>query len=139
MLLREIISDKEYFILSDYASQRTYPLFALESMLIDECKTEFLFEKTHLPLLADKLQSPPMFKCSQGSVANGMEALCMLLKGLSYPCLYADMVHTFARPIAVLSMVTSQVLDSIHDITIFLTKDHWKNIPMLYLHLLWLC
>ena len=81
-------------------------------MLNDECKTEFRFEKTHLPLLADVLQIPPMFKCSQGSVADGMETLCMLLKRLSYPCRYEDMVPRFDRPIPVLSMVTNQVLES---------------------------
>ena len=88
-------------------------MFDLESMLNDECKTEFRFEKTHLPLLADVLQIPPMFKCSQGSVGDGMEALCMLLKRQSYPCRYADMVLRFGRPIPVLSMVTNQVLDFI--------------------------
>ena len=80
-------------------------------MLNGECKTEFRFEKTHLPLLADVLQIIPMFKCSQGSVADGMEAWCMILKKLSYPCRYADMVP---RPIPVLSMVTNQVLDFIY-------------------------
>ena len=117
-----IISDEEYFILSDlYCPENLdlpydeYPLFDLESMLNDECKTEFRFEKSHLPLLADVLQIPPMFKCSQGSVADGMEALCMLLKRLSYPCRYADMVPRFGRPIPVLSMVTNQVLDFIYD------------------------
>ena len=108
-----IISDEEYFILSDLYRPKNldlpydeYPLFDLESMLNDECKTEFRFEKTHLPLLADVLQIPPMFKCSQGSVADGMEALCMLLKRL---------VPRFGRPIPVLSMVTNQVLDFIYD------------------------
>ena len=84
-------------------------------MLNDECKTEFRFEKTHLPLLADVLQIPLMFKCSQGSVADGLEALCMLLKRLSYPCRYADMVPRLGRPIPVLGMVTNQVLDFIYD------------------------
>ena len=84
-------------------------------MLNNECKTEFRFEKTHLPLLADVLQIPLMFKYSQGSVADGMEALCMLLKRLSYPCRYADMVPRFGRAIPVLSMVTKQVIDLIYD------------------------
>ena len=84
-------------------------------MLNDECKTEFRFEKTHLPLLADLLQIPPMFNCSQGSVADGMEALCKLLKRPSYPCRYSDMVPRFGRPIPILSMVTNQVLDFIYD------------------------
>ena len=117
-----IISDEEYFILSNLYSPKNldlpydkYPLFDLESTLNDECKTEFRFEKTHLPMLADVLQIPPMFKCSQGSVADGMEALCMLLKWLSYPCRYTDMVPRFGCPIPVLSMVTNQVLDFIYD------------------------
>lgn len=117
-----IISDEEYFILSDLYRPNNldlpydeYPLFDLESMSNDECITEFRFEKSHLPLLADVLQIPPMFKCPQGSVADGMEALCMLLKRLSYPCRYADMLHRFGRPIPVLSMVTNQVLDFIYD------------------------
>ena len=49
---QNIISDKEYFILSDLHRPKNldlpydeYPLFDLESMLNDECKTEFRFEK----------------------------------------------------------------------------------------------
>ena len=61
------------------------------------------------------LQILPKFKCSLRSVADGMEALCMLLKRSSYPCRYADMVSRFGRPIPVLSMVTNQVLDFIYD------------------------
>ena len=117
-----IISDEEYFILSDLYCPKNlellydeYPLFDLESMLNDEYKIEFRFEKTHLPLLADLLQISPMFKCSQGSVADGMEALSMLLKRLSYPCRYADMVPRFGRRTPVLSMVTNQVLDFTYD------------------------
>ena len=117
-----IISDEEYFTLSDlYCPENLdlpyneYPSFDLESMLNDECKTEFCFEKSHLPLLVNVLQTPPMFKCSQGSVADGLEALCMLLKRSSYPCRYADMVPRFGRPIPVLSMVTNQVLGFIYD------------------------
>lgn len=117
-----IVSDEEYFILSDLYRPKNldlpydeYPMFYLDSMLNDERKNEFRFEKNHLPLLADVLQIPPVFKCPQGSVADGMEGLCMLLKRLSYPCRYADMVARFGRPIPVLSMVTNQVLDFIYN------------------------
>ena len=117
-----IISDEEYFILGDLYRPKNldlpydeYPLFGLESMLNDECKTEFRSEKTHLQLLAVAIQIPPTFKCPQGSVANGLEALCMLLKRLSYPCRYADMVPRFGRSIPFLSVVTNQVLDFIYD------------------------
>ena len=38
----------------------------------------------------------------------------MLLKRISFPCRYSDMIHHFARPVPVLSMVTNQVVDYIY-------------------------
>ena len=61
------------------------------------------------------LQIPPTFKCPQQSVADGLDALCMLLKRLSYPCRYADIVPRFGLPIPVVSMVTNQVQDFTYD------------------------
>jgi len=128
---QNIITDEEYFMLSDLYRPNNldlpydeYPLFDLESMPNDERITEFRFEKSHLPLLADVLQIPPMFKRPQGSVADGMEALCMLLKRLSYPCRYADMVHRFGHPIPVFSMISCMIhmgSEFFSGITIFLT------------------
>ena len=45
-----------------------------------------------------------------------MEGLCVLLRGLSYPCRFSDIIPRFGRPVPVLSMVSSQVLDYIYDI-----------------------
>ena len=42
------------------------------------------------------LQIPDTTTCSQRSVCDGLEGLCMLLKQLSYPCRYGDMIHKFA-------------------------------------------
>ena len=39
----------------------------------------------------------------------------MLLKWFAYPCRYSDMVPRFGRPVPVLSMATSTVLNYIHD------------------------
>ncbi|KAK3744174.1 hypothetical protein QZH41_020573 [Actinostola sp. cb2023] len=39
----------------------------------------------------------------------------MLLRRLSYPCRYSDMIPRFARPTPVLSMVTNKALDFIYD------------------------
>ena len=39
----------------------------------------------------------------------------MLLKRLAYPCRYSDMVHRFAKPVPVLSMITNTVLEYIYD------------------------
>ena len=44
-----------------------------------------------------------------------MEALCILLRRLSYPCRFSDIIPRFGRPVPVLSMVSNQVLDYIYD------------------------
>ena len=79
-----------------------------------ECYTEFRVEKWHTPWLADRLQIPPTFQCPQGSVHDGMEGLCILLKQPAYPCRDSDM-DKFARPVPVLSMITNTVLEYIYD------------------------
>lgn len=57
-----IIFDEEYFILSDLYCLNNldlfydeYFLFDFESMLNDECKIEFCFEKVYLLLFVDVL------------------------------------------------------------------------------------
>ena len=46
--------------------------------------------------------------------AKGIEGLCMMLKRLLYPCRYGDMIHQFAEPVPVLSLVTNQMVDYIY-------------------------
>ena len=84
-------------------------------MADSECMAEFRVNKRDLPHLAECLQIPDAFVCNQGSVCEGMEAICMLLRRLSYPCRYSDMIPRFGRPAPVLSMVTNKVIDFIYD------------------------
>ena len=88
--------------------------FDLENFRDDECLAEFRFKKTHIAVLAEALQNPPTVRCSQGSVCDGEEAFCMLLKRMCYPCRYGDMVHLFAKPVPVFSMITNEILDYIY-------------------------
>ena len=67
-----------------------------------------------IPLLADVLGVPATFRCPQRTVADGIEGLCMLLKRMSFPCRYSDMIYRFGGPVPVLSMVTNQVVDYIY-------------------------
>ena len=53
-------------------------------------------------------------RCSQGSVCDGEEALCMLLKRTCCPCQYSDMVHLFAKPVPVISMITNELFTYIY-------------------------
>ena len=117
-----VIDDEELLILYDlYESKNpdfpheTYPHFDLDELENSECVAEFRVQKHHIPLLAHHLQIPATFRCQQRSVGDGTEGLCMLLRRLSYPCRYGDMIPRFGRPVPVLSMVTNTVLDYIYD------------------------
>ena len=68
-----------------------------------------------LPRLAEALQLPPTFHCQQRTVFDSMEGLCMLLKRVSYPCRYSDMIPRFGRPVSVLSPITNHTLDYIYE------------------------
>ena len=120
--LADIISDEEFVLLYDCSYSKNleipydeYGRFNLDEMADSECRAEFRVNKRDLPLLAECLQIPEAFVCNQGSVCEGMEALCILLRRLSYPCRYSDMIPRFGRPAPVLSMVTNKVLDFIYD------------------------
>ena len=58
---------------------------------------------------------PNIFKCPQATICNSLEALCLLLRRLAYPCRLSDLVPRFGRPIPELSLIRSQVTDFIHD------------------------
>ena len=93
-----------------------YMPFDLDDMDEIECLAEFRFEKQHIPPLAEALRIPPYFIMERRSRVTGIEGLCILLKRVAYPCRYSDMIHRFARPVPVLSMVTNKVLNHLYQI-----------------------
>ena len=48
------------------------------------------------------------------SICDGVEGLCILLRRLSYPCRYGDMIQRFPKPVPILSMVTNQLVDQVY-------------------------
>jgi len=117
-----IIDDKEFLLLYDLNKSNnldlpydSYESFDFDVLEDDECLSEFRFQKHDLPLLAEVLGVPDVFKCSQRSIADGVEGLCILLKRLAYPCRYSDMLPRFARPVPVLCMISNTVLDYIFE------------------------
>ena len=93
-----------------------YEEFKLENISEAECEAEFRFERGDIERLADVLQLPPTFECPQGSVCDGIDGLCILLRRLAYPCRYSNMVSRFARPVPVLCMISNVVLNYIYDL-----------------------
>lgn len=97
-----------------------YACFDVNSMSEAECKAELRFEKKDLPALAEALQIQPCFKLCQGSIVNGMEGLCLLLRRLTYPCRFGDMMPCFGKPVPV------TVIDYIYIIHGHCTT-HWNH------------
>ena len=117
-----LISDEDFVLLYEMFPSKNpnfpydeYARFDLDNMSEAECKAEFRFEKNDLPVLAEALQIPPSFKLNQGSLVDGMEGLCMLLRRLAYPCRFGDMVPRFGCPVPVMSMVTNHLIDFIYN------------------------
>ena len=116
------INDEEFLVLNDlYVSKNadfpydSYTPFDLEELDESECLAKFRFRKRDIPRLYNVSQIPDTLTCNQRSVCYGVEGLCMLLKLLSYPCRYGDMIVRFAKPVQVLSMVTNQMIDYVYN------------------------
>ena len=116
------LDDEELLLLYDEYSSRnpdfpyvSYEPFDLENFDESECLAEFRFEKRHIPNLVDALNIPETINCNQRSICDGTEALCILLKRMAYPCRYGDMIHRFAKPVPVLSMITNEVLNHVYE------------------------
>ena len=114
-------------------SYEEYDRFSLYEMNDAECLAEFRFRKHDLQILSEVLQIPDSFRCYQRSVVDGMEGLCILLRRLSYPCRYSDMISQFGLPVPVLSIVSNDVLDFIYN-----THRHhitqWNHKCLIQLH-----
>ena len=113
------IDEEEFVLLYDLNSSGSmlfpyedYEKFHLEDKDSVECKAEFRFEKNNIPLLAEALGIPDVFKCQQWTMCDGIEGLCILLKRFAYPCRYCDMVPCFGRPVPELLMKSNKVLDT---------------------------
>ena len=117
------IDDDEFVLLYDACYSKNpeilhkeYPTFDLEEFDETDCVMDFRFKKHEIPMLAMALGLPERFKCNQGTVCDGIEALCITLRRFTYPCRYSDLVPIFGRSVPELSMITTTVVDFIYGI-----------------------
>ena len=116
---RGVLTDAELLLLLEENSSKNppfcyekYPRFSIDWIEEPECKTEFRIEKKKdLPRLADALHLPETFRCQQRTTADKLEGLCVLLRRMSFPCRYSDMIPRFGRPVPELSMIVNTVMD----------------------------
>ena len=62
-------------------------------------------------MLLDALRVPPVFQCRNGTICDGVQGLCIMLKRFAYPCRYSDMIPIFGRSVPELSMISNEVVD----------------------------
>ena len=114
-LVEEIIDDEEFSVLYEaYTPQNlpfqhsAYEKFSLKNKNSAECKADFHVDKRDIALLVEALRVPPIFKCTNGTICDGTEGLCIVLKRFAYPCRYSDMI-------AIFGMISNQVTDWIYN------------------------
>lgn len=117
------VSDEEFLLLYEtYSSKnldlpyKEYGRFKLEEIDPDECIDKFRLRKDDISLLLDVLQIPELIKCPQGSLFNGLEGLCLLLRRLAYPCRLSDLIPMFGRPPPELSMINTEMINILYDL-----------------------
>ena len=121
-LVEEIIDDEECSVLYEAYAPKNLPFqlsayekFSLENKTSAECKADFRVDKRDIALLVEALRVPPIMKCSNGTICDGTEGLCIVLKRFAYPCRYSDMIAVFGRSVQELSMISNQVTDWIYN------------------------
>ena len=126
-----IIDNVEFSLLYDVnASKNTdlpywkYTNFDdLDSITVDESKTEFRFLKNDIYLLKEALHVPDEIVTCNRLVVHGTEALCIALKWFAYPCRYCDMIPWFARPVPELFVISKYMIGLIYNSFSHLLSD----------------
>ena len=115
------ISENEFLLLYDANTSKNpdfpydcYGSFDLDEMDDSECLAEFRFHKNDVPVLLEAFQLPQSFTCHQGTICDGIEALCITLRRFAYPCRYSDLIPRFGRPVPELSMISNLVMETIY-------------------------
>jgi hypothetical protein len=55
----------------------------------------YRFKNNEIPVLARAMDIPEKFSCPQGTICEGIEGVCILLRRFCYPCRYRDLIPLF--------------------------------------------
>ena len=100
-----MVSDKEFVFLYDVSTLKNrdfeyyiYSAFNLHEISDNDYMAEFIFQKNGVSRLVKALQLPDeiQFGMHNDFMVSMVEALCVLLKRLAFPCQYSDMMPRFA-------------------------------------------
>ena len=114
-----MVSDEEFALLYDINTSRNrdfeywiYNAFNLHEISDHDCVAEFRFQKNGIPRLVTALQLPDEIQCGMYNDLriSSVEALCVILKRLAFPCRHSGMMPRFARPVPQLSMICNETI-----------------------------
>ena len=118
----DLISDEEFYLLYDINKSKNrdfefwrYQKLNLNLLSDDDVFAEFRFMKHDITRMAEVLNIPNEITCHfyNDLKVDGVEALCVVLKRLAYPCRYVDMIPRFGRAVPQLCMIFNQTIDLI--------------------------
>lgn len=116
LFMEDVIDEVDFLLLYESVNKKnpsfpywSYDRFDLTRLTEEESKAEFRFGLAELPMIAQALQIPDSFVCRNGTVAAGMEGLCILLRRFAYPCRLSDLIPRFGRSVPELSEIISEV------------------------------
>lgn len=116
-----LLDDIEFAVLYDMnESREIFPYWKFQEFDLDtldeaECRTELRFSSQHIYELARLLGIPARIVTPQRITCSGIEALCIMLKRLAYPCRYSDMVPFFGRDQTELCIIFNYVLNFLYN------------------------
>lgn len=87
--------------------------FSLEMMPEFECEEKFRFKKADISRLRDALGLQEKVKLDNRALVDSIEAVCMLLRRLSFPNRLSDLMPIFRRPESTISRTIHHLLDYI--------------------------
>jgi hypothetical protein len=126
IILEENLDDDEDILLAFAAAglfgtesakridHRCFERFDLDSFSEAECKLYFRFEKEDIPRLYHALMLPEKIISKSGTVATGLEGLCLTLQRMAYPNRYVDHIRYFGRSKEESSMIFNKTINIIH-------------------------
>ena len=91
-----------------------HPKFDLNNWNDDECWADFRFRKADLNRLLTAFGLPGEMQTINRLKVSSLEALCILLRRLAFPCRYSDLIPRFGRSVPDLCVICNHVLNLLY-------------------------
>ena len=124
-----LLDDEEFCLLYDLNTSKNpefeywqYAAFNFDDVTDADALAEFRFHKGDILRLSNTMAMPDEIICYlyNDLCVDKVEALCVLLRPLAYPCRYSDMISRFGRPVPQLCMIFNQMIDFVY--------SHWGHL-----------